>query len=234
MPGGDGRAFADAIAVNGPEPRSFPGPLDEFSIQFTSGTTSRPKGVVWTHANAVWGAWATARNLGIRHDDVQPRFSASHFWPAAVAHGSTWASLIPFCVKAALSQPVPADHRFRLWAPAVALPELVDSPLGIRTVGLWGMTETITPGIIADPERPGPFMCIGRPAPGYDIQVRGGDGKPLGLGGEGRLFVRGVPGVTTAHEPVSAVRPYEKAANLISAKGVRWPTNTRWRSRAAS
>lgn len=223
--GGDGRAFADAIAVNGQEPRFFPGPLDEFSIQFTSGTTSRPKGVVWTHANAVWGAWTTARNLGIRHDDVcqlvlplfhtnaqvysllstlwvggtlvlQPRFSASHFWPAAVAHGSTWASLIPFCVKAALSQPVPADHCFRLWAPAVALPELVDGPLGIRTVGLWGMTETITPGIIADPELPSPFMCIGRPAPGYDIQVRDGDGKPLGLGGEGRLFVRGVPGVT--------------------------------------
>ena len=128
------------------------------------------------------------------------RGAAARVVPRQSPHGSTWASLIPFCVKAALSQPVPADHRFRLWAPAVALPELVDSPLGIRTVGLWGMTETITPSIIADPERPSPFMCIGRPAPGYDIQVRDGDGKPLGLGGEGRLFVRGVPGVTLFKE----------------------------------
>jgi crotonobetaine/carnitine-CoA ligase len=29
-----------------------------FSVQYTSGTTSRPKGVVWTHANARFGALA--------------------------------------------------------------------------------------------------------------------------------------------------------------------------------
>ena len=227
--GGDGRAFADAVATGAPDRSPAVGPLDEFSIQFTSGTTSRPKGVVWTQANAVWGAWTTARNLGIRHDDIcqvvlplfhtnaqvysllstlwvgatlvlQPRFSASHFWRAAVEHGSTWASLIPFCVKAALTQPIPSDHRFRLWVPAVALPDLVDGPLGIRTVGLWGMTETVTPSIIGDPERPAPLMCIGRPAPGYDIQVRGADGVSVGPGGEGRLYVGGIPGVTLFKE----------------------------------
>ncbi|HZZ36629.1 MAG TPA: class I adenylate-forming enzyme family protein, partial [Caulobacteraceae bacterium] len=31
-------------------------PLAPNSVQYTSGTTSRPKGVVWTHANALWGA----------------------------------------------------------------------------------------------------------------------------------------------------------------------------------
>jgi crotonobetaine/carnitine-CoA ligase len=256
--GGDARAFASSLAAAAIEPNPAPGPMDEFSIQFTSGTTSRPKGVVWTQANAVWGAWTTARNLGIRHDDVcqivlplfhtnaqvysllstlwvggalvlQPRFSAARFWSAAVDHGSTWASLIPFCVKAALTQPIPPDHRFRLWVPAVALPEMVDGPLGIRTVGLWGMTETVTPSIIGDPERPAPFMCIGRPAPGYDIEVRGPDGERVGLGGEGRLYVRGVPGVTLFKEylddPAATVASFDAAGWFDTGDRVRIAEN---------
>ena len=31
------------------------------SVQYTSGTTSRPKGVLWTHGNALWGARASAQ-----------------------------------------------------------------------------------------------------------------------------------------------------------------------------
>jgi acyl-coenzyme A synthetase/AMP-(fatty) acid ligase len=30
------------------------------SVQYTSGTTSRPKGVLWTHGNALWGARTSA------------------------------------------------------------------------------------------------------------------------------------------------------------------------------
>lgn len=204
-------------------------PLDDLSIQFTSGTTSRPKAVVWTHANAVWGAQNNARHFGLQHDDIcqtvlplfhtnaqsysllgtlwvggtlllQPRFSASNFWDAASRHRATWASLIPFCVKAALKQPVPADHRFRLWIPAAALPDLVDGLLGIPTMGLWGMTETITLPIVADPLHPGPSMAIGRPAPGYDVMIRRDDGQTAGLGESGRLYIRGVRGVTLFKE----------------------------------
>ena len=81
------------------------------SVQYTSGTTSRPKGVVWTHANALWGAKMGALASNSRQDDVtlaflplfhtnalaysmlstmwsggtlvlQPKFSASRFWDA--------------------------------------------------------------------------------------------------------------------------------------------------------
>ena len=38
-------------------------PLAFNSVQYTSGTTSRPKGVVWTHANVLWGARAVAASL---------------------------------------------------------------------------------------------------------------------------------------------------------------------------
>src|SRR4051812_22262815 len=44
-------------------PREPHDPLDFNSVQYTSGTTARPKGVVWTHANVLWGARMTARHL---------------------------------------------------------------------------------------------------------------------------------------------------------------------------
>ena len=45
-------------------------PLDFNSVQYTSGTTARPKGVVWTHANVLWGARLTATLLQLRPEDV--------------------------------------------------------------------------------------------------------------------------------------------------------------------
>jgi crotonobetaine/carnitine-CoA ligase len=39
-------------------------------VQYTSGTTSRPKGVLWTHANALWGARINATHEDLRADDV--------------------------------------------------------------------------------------------------------------------------------------------------------------------
>jgi carnitine-CoA ligase len=226
---GDAEPFDGLLANAGQPPRHEPQPLDELSIQFTSGTTARPKGVVWTHANAIWGAQANARHFRLQHDDIchvflplfhtnaqsysllgtlwvggtlvlQPRFSASRFWDAAVRHRPTWASMIPFCVKAALGQPIPDDHCYRRWIPAVALPDLVDKPVGIATMGLWGMTETITQGIVADPLHPGPAMSIGRPAAGYEILIRRDDGGRAGPGESGRLYIRGIRGITLFKE----------------------------------
>ncbi|HKY90873.1 MAG TPA: AMP-binding protein [Nevskiaceae bacterium] len=212
-----------------PLPASAAGPMSDLAIQFTSGTTSRAKGVVWTHANAVFGAQLNARHLLIRHDDVcqvclplfhtnaqsygmlttlwsggtlvvQPRFSARNFWSAAVAHRATWHSTIPFCVKALLQNPVPADHRFRFWLTAVALPDVADPLLGFPTMGLWGMTETITQGIVADPMHPGPSLSIGRASPAYDIRIVDDEGAWIGPGGTGRLHIRGVRGVSLFKE----------------------------------
>ena len=113
-------------------------------MQYTSGTTSRPKAVLWTHANALWGAKINAAHQDLHQSDVhqtylplfhtnalaysmlaslwvgatcviQPRFSASRFWNVAAAHGCTWTSTIPFCMKALLEHEIPKQHTFRLW-----------------------------------------------------------------------------------------------------------------------
>ena len=44
------------------------------SVQYTSGTTARPKGVVWTHANALWAGRTGASLLHLGPDDVTPIF----------------------------------------------------------------------------------------------------------------------------------------------------------------
>ena len=51
-------------------PRRAPDPLRPGSVQYTSGTTSRPKGVVWTHANALWSGRTTAAHLHLTAEDV--------------------------------------------------------------------------------------------------------------------------------------------------------------------
>jgi len=51
-------------------PMRAPEPMLPVGIQYTSGTTSRPKGVVWTHANALWGAKLCAMHEDLRQSDV--------------------------------------------------------------------------------------------------------------------------------------------------------------------
>ena len=50
--------------------RHAPDPVAPCSVQYTSGTTSRPKGVLWTHANALWGARINALDEDLRPEDV--------------------------------------------------------------------------------------------------------------------------------------------------------------------
>ena len=96
---------------------------------------------------------------------VQPRFSASRFWEVSLRNRCTWCSLIPFCVKALLDVPKPDEpHHYRFWGPAISLPE-ASAHFGIAIFGWWGMTETITQGIVGDPAYPGPRLCIGRRRP---------------------------------------------------------------------
>jgi len=72
-------------------------PLRNLGVQFTSGTTSRPKTVLWTHANALWAGRVSAAHL----PDVGRRF-------------------------------------------------------GVDVIGWWGMTETLTHGIVTESDHPGP------------------------------------------------------------------------------
>ncbi|MDP3676215.1 MAG: AMP-binding protein [Novosphingobium sp.] len=204
-----------------------PEPLLDLRVQFTSGTTSRPKAVLSTHANTLFAAQQTAKAYGLQHDDVcqvfvplfhnnglatlamstlwaggtvllQPRFSASNFWGPALKYGATWTSLPgSFFLSALAGYEVP-DHRFRFWFIAV-LPE-VEARYRVKTRGHWGMTETITIPIVGDPDHPGPPGNIGRPAPGNEIAIRRGDGSDCGPDETGDLYVRGVRGITLFKE----------------------------------
>ncbi|UUZ66503.1 AMP-binding protein (plasmid) [Polaromonas sp. P1-6] len=62
---------------------------DVLLIQYTSGTTSFPKGVMLTHANMLLDAQAAAKRMGVRHDDRY--FSIRPFFHVA---GSTLSVLV--------------------------------------------------------------------------------------------------------------------------------------------
>src|SRR5690606_7603264 len=103
---------------------------------------SRPKGVVWTHANALWSGRTTAAHLGLTAEDITlihlplfhtnglgyshmstlwsggtivltAGFSASRVWDIAVRHRCTWVSQIGFTLNALIPQPCPAEHSVR-------------------------------------------------------------------------------------------------------------------------
>jgi crotonobetaine/carnitine-CoA ligase len=107
---------------------------DDVAILYTSGTTSRPKGCLITHANYIHAGEAVAQHAGIRHDDrnyvVLPyfhgnaqyystmsalltgatvvftdRFSASRFWDIAAQHAVTVLSLFAAPIRMLLAQP---------------------------------------------------------------------------------------------------------------------------------
>ncbi|TRW14784.1 AMP-binding protein [Glacieibacterium frigidum] len=228
-------------------------PWAPFGIQYTSGTTARPKAVLWTHANALWGARISAMHEGLRADDVHltylplfhtnaqvysvlaslwagaaivlmPRFSASRFWPVSLRHGATWTSMVPFCAKALLEQPVPPQHSYRFWGNGVGAPAW-DAHFGVKTLGWWGMTETITHGVVGTTDMYNTPMAMGRPSPGYTIHIVGEDGRPVQPGAVGDLLVGGVRGLSLFAEyvddPNATAAAFNAQGMLITGDRVR-------------
>jgi crotonobetaine/carnitine-CoA ligase len=223
-----GDAFESLFADSADRPRRAIDPSAPCSVQYTSGTTSRPKAVLWTHANALWGAKVNAAHQDLHAGDVhqtylplfhtnalaysmlaslwvgascviQPRFSARRFWNVAAEHGCTWTSTIPFCMKALLEHEIPKRHTFRLWGTAICEPPAF-SAFGIKIIGWWGMTETITHGIVGEVDQPNIPMSIGRAAPEYSIRITDDDGTPTEVGGTGNLSIKGIPGLSLFKE----------------------------------
>src|ERR1700761_7943192 len=217
-------SFEALFGDSADRPRRATDPTAPCSVQYTSGTTSRPKAVLWSHANALWGAKVNAAHQDLHMSDVhqtylplfhtnalaysmlaslwvgatcviQPRFSASRFWPVALEHGATWTSTIPFCMKALLEHEIPKNHKFRLWGSAVNDPPPF-AVFGVKIIGWWGMTETITHGIIGEVDQPNIPMSIGRAAPEYAIRITDDDGRPTVVGDTGNLSIKGVPGLS--------------------------------------
>ncbi len=220
--------FENLFADSADRPRRTADPLAPCSVQYTSGTTSRPKAVLWTHANALWGAKVNASHQDLHEGDVhqtylplfhtnalaysmlaslwvgatcviQPRFSASRFWNVALEHGCTWTSTIPFCIKALLEHEIPKRHKFRLWGTAVCEPPAF-SAFRVKIIGWWGMTETITHGIVGEVDQPNTPMSIGRAAAEYSIRITDDDGKATSVGGTGNLLIKGIPGLSLFQE----------------------------------
>ncbi|MBR0784752.1 AMP-binding protein [Bradyrhizobium iriomotense] len=204
------------------------GPLDPLAIQYTSGTTARPKAVLWTHANALWAARVSATHEALLSTDthhwvlplfhtnalsyswlaclwagatlvLQPRFSSSRFWAVALSNRCTWSSITAFCYRALLNGDIPRSHFFRNWGIAFSDPVVVEK-FRIRPMSWWGMTETLTQGIVGYPHMPVPYGAIGRPAPEYRIRVLDPQGKPVVPGGSGALHVGGIRGVSLFRE----------------------------------
>ena len=60
----------DELPGNKPIDLSRPDPARNLSVQFTSGTTSRPKAVLWTHGNGIWAGKTSAQHYRLREDDI--------------------------------------------------------------------------------------------------------------------------------------------------------------------
>lgn len=77
----------ELIANASPTPPPAPSPpIDEndvLSINYTSGTTARPKGVMLTHRNCYLNAYNMIAHLGIGHDDVE-------LWTLPMFHCNGW------------------------------------------------------------------------------------------------------------------------------------------------
>jgi acyl-CoA synthetase (AMP-forming)/AMP-acid ligase II len=141
-----------------------PEPMLPFGIMFTSGTTSRPKAVVHTHANAIWASRTGPRNIDLAGDDtyliylpffhvnaqswslfsvfgvgatavLMPKWSQSRLWPTVVEHGVTHISVMPFVMGALGTPDRPAEHTLRVGVFGLIMPDL-DKLFGIGVRGL--------------------------------------------------------------------------------------------------
>jgi len=75
-----------AMAEDTPPPAIALEEDDVVSINYTSGTTARPKGVMLTHRNCYLNALTMIAHLGIRHDDVE-------LWTLPMFHCNGWGAV---------------------------------------------------------------------------------------------------------------------------------------------
>lgn len=82
------------------KPAADPSPSDLLLIQFTSGTTAYPKGVMLTHDNMLRNAWASGMRIGCRAEDRY--FNCRPFFHVGGSTLSALMSLVSGCCLATL------------------------------------------------------------------------------------------------------------------------------------
>ncbi len=198
-------------------------PMLPFCIMFTSGTTSKPKAVVHTHANAIWAGRTGPRNIDLGPDDryliylpffhvnaqswsffsvlgvgatavLMPKWSTSRFWDVVARNDITHISLMPFTIGT-LAAPDRPQTALRVGVFGLIVPEL-EQMIGIRVYAAYGMTETVIHAITGKPTEQLPSRSMGHVTPGYELAVVDkATGELCGEGQTGELWMRGTRGI---------------------------------------
>jgi hypothetical protein len=112
-----GDSFDSLFADSADRPRRTTDPFAPCSVQYTSGTTSRPKAVLWTHANALWGAKINAAHQDLHEGDVHqtylPLFHTNALGRVEERRGD-WGHAPSFRFRSPLIEPDMRISRIRL------------------------------------------------------------------------------------------------------------------------
>jgi benzoate-CoA ligase len=172
---------------------------DDFAFWlYSSGSTGRPKGTVHSHANLYWTAELYGKPiLGVRTEDIV--FSAAKLlFKRLTQHRPTVFYGVPTLYVAMLASPdLPPQEAVALrvcTSAGEALPreagEKFRKHFGCDILDGIGSTEMLHI-FISSREGEVRYGSTGKPVPGYDVELRGEDQQPVGVGEIGDLYIRG-------------------------------------------